>query len=236
MTSILAASFLGFASFAQTTSAASQSLYPAAVSSAASADGFVADGWSLEHRIDNDLNADGLNDLVLIVRRAREQAGSGDRSFDVMRRQILIAFRDKQSGRYRLEHEENALVPVRGSANVEDYLSGHNPLVARSNGFSVNLDLFMGAGGWETEQRAFQFEYRKGRFVLVAFDSLRTNRASGKTTGIKIDYLTGLAVTNSGNIQDDQIKEVSEKLAVQRLFNLEDIGPGFDFNPFPEKD
>jgi len=236
MTNILTALFLGFAIFAQTASVAAQSAYPVAASSAASAEGFVAGGWLLEHRINNDLNADGLNDLVLIVRQDREQAGTDGKSFDVMRRQILIAFRDKRSGRYRLVQQENALIPVRETVNVEDCLSGYNPLKPKPGGFSVDLELFMSAGGWETELRTFQFEHRNGQFVLVNFDSQRTHRSSGETTGIKVDYLTGLVVKNSGNVRDEEIREVSENLALPRLFNLEDIGPGFDFIPVPAND
>ncbi|MEO9875618.1 MAG: hypothetical protein ABJM26_17720 [Anderseniella sp.] len=236
MTSILVALFLVCAVFVQTAPAVSQSAYPVAVSSATNAEGFVAGGWLLEHRINNDLNADGLNDLVLIVRQTREQVGTDGKSFDVMRRLILIAFMDKQSGRYRLVQQENAFIPVRETVNVEDYLSGYNPLKPIPGGFSVDLELFMSAGGWEMELRTFQFEYRNGQFVLVNFDSQRTHRSSGETTGIKVDYLTGLVVKNSGNAQDDEIREASENLAVPRLFNLEDIGPGFDFIPVPAKD
>lgn len=228
--------FLVCAIFALPAVAISKSAYPGAVSSAASAEGFVTTGWSLEHRIKTDLNADGLKDLVLIVRQDHEQADADQKSFDIMGRQILIAFRDKRSGQFRLVHQDNAFIPARETGNVEDYLSAYGPLEPKPEGFSVNLELFMGAGGWETELRTFQFQYRNGHFALVNFDSQRTHRGSGKTTGIRIDYLTGLAVKSSGSIQDDEIKESSEKLAVPRLFNLGEIGPAFDFNPVSVKD
>ncbi|MEO1160705.1 MAG: hypothetical protein AAFW74_09665, partial [Pseudomonadota bacterium] len=205
MMKISATLFLCCAVFAQPAFTASKDAYPIAISSAADAEGFVAGGWSLEHRVENDVNADGLNDLVLIVRQHHDQADADEKSFDVMRRQILIAFRDKQSDQYRLVHQDNAFIPVRETANVEDYLSAYKPLEAKPAGFSVNLELFMGAGGWETELRTFQFEYRNGHFALVAFDSQRTNRSSGATTGVRMDYLAGLAVKNSGNIQDDEV-------------------------------
>ncbi|WP_337660199.1 hypothetical protein [Anderseniella sp. Alg231-50] len=228
--------FLCCAVFAQPAFAASGDAVPAAASSAAGAEGFVAAGWSLEHRIATDLNADGLNDLVMIVRQDHEDTDTDEKPFDAMRRQMLIAFRDKQSDQYRLVHQDNALIPARETVNVEDYLPSYKPLETKPAGFSINLELFMSAGGWETELRTFQFEYRNGHVALVAFDSQRTNRSSGKTNGVRIDYLAGLAVKSSGNIQDDPVKEVSERLAVSRLYNLQDIGPAFEFNPFPETD
>ena len=236
MTSALTALLLVCASLVQPVPAAAQGAYPDVAAAAEDADGFVATGWSLEHRVDNDLDEDGLQDLVLIVRQDHDPSLADGTSFDVMRRLILIAFRDKETGRYNLVHRETALIPVRESKNVEDYLSAFAPLEPKPGGFAISLERFMSAGGWETELRTFRFEYRKGRFSLVAFESQRTHRASGKTSGISVDYPAGLAVKNSGNIQDDETTETSEKLALPRFYRLEDVGPAFDFNPLPAQD
>lgn len=228
--------FLVCASLVQATAAVSQSVDPAVVNSDAGVEGFVADGWSLERQIDNDFNSDGLDDLLLIVRQNHKQkdqlqAEADSKSFDTMRRQILIAFKNKENDQYRLVHRNNVFIPARGTANVEDFLPNHMPLEPKPKGFLINLEWFMSAGGWEMELRSFQFEYRDGHFALVAFDSQRTNRGSGKTTGIKVNYLTGLAVKSSGNIQEDEVKEVTQRITIARLLNLADIGPAFDFDP-----
>lgn len=236
MTGALTALLLVCASLVQPVPAAAQGAYPNVVEVAENAEEFVATGWSLEHRVDNDLDADGLQDLVLIVREDHDPSLADGTSFDAMRRLILIAFRDKETGRYKLVHRETALIPMRESRNVEDYLSAYAPLEPKPKGFAINLESFMSAGGWETELRAFRFEYREGHFSLVAFESQRTHRASGRTSGISVDYTAGLAVKNSGNIQDDETNEISEKLALSRLYRLEDVGPAFDFNPMPVKD
>ncbi|MEM9471331.1 MAG: hypothetical protein AAGA00_05200 [Pseudomonadota bacterium] len=236
MTRALTASLLVCASLVQPAAAAAHGAHPNKTATAEIADGFVAAGWSLEHRLDTDLDADGLQDLVLIVRQDHDQSLADRSSFDVMRRSILIAFANKETGRYNLVQRETALIPVRESKNVEDYLSAYAPLEPKPKGFAINLERFMSAGGWETELRTFRFEYRDGRFSLVAFESQRTHRASGKTSGVSIDYTAGLAVKNSGNIQDDETTETLQKLTVSRLYRLEDVGPAFDFNPAPVKD
>ena len=223
--------FLVCAGLLQAPSAVAQSAATTIPASAESAEGFIAPGWSLEHRIDNDLDSDGLDDLVLIVRQNHDQASAQDKSFDVMRRRILIAFRHEETSRYRLVQQDTRLIPQRETVNVESYLPADGALEGVPKGFAINLELFMSAGGWETEMRTFRFEYRKGSFVLVAFDSQRTHRASGETTGLRLDFPAGLAVKSSGNIEDDETRVVTEKLNTSRVIRLQDIGPAFDFNP-----
>ena len=59
---------------------------------------------------------------------------------------------------------------------------------------------------------SYTFRYRDGRFELIGYDDNSTERNSGKTEGISINYLTGRAKHTSGTIDSDSVEVSWEAL------------------------
>ncbi|MGO4610652.1 hypothetical protein AB4142_30435, partial [Variovorax sp. 2RAF20] len=71
--------------------------YPAVPAHAATAEGFVPAGWTLEYRIEGDLDQDGRADLALVLRQQDprniiEHDGFGPSPYDSNPRILAIAF------------------------------------------------------------------------------------------------------------------------------------------------
>ncbi len=224
---------VGLAGLAQ---AISETAKPEITGSAADAKGFVPDGWRLEHTVRGDLNGDSSDDLAIVLRKphsppAETGESDADARFDPMQRVLVIALYDGGVGRYRLAHLDHAIIPDRFSGNAEDYLAGPDPLQISKGVLRLRLDVFLGAGGWETSSRTFNFRRQDEAFVLIGFDRTIIHRGTGKQEDLSINYLTGKAKLGEGSIEDDVLKVTWKKISRRAFLTIGDIGNGLEFDP-----
>ena len=231
----LAIAFMCMVGLAGQTQAISETAKPKITGSAADAKGFVPDAWRLEHTVRGDLNGDSSDDLAIVLRKpynppARTSKSDAGAPFDPMQRVLVIALHDSSNGRYRLAHQDHAIIPDRFSGNVEDYLAGPDPLEISKGVLRLRLDVFLSAGGWETSSRTFSFRLQDDKFVLIGFDRQIIHRGTGKQEELSINYLTGEAKLGEGSIEDDALKVTWKKISRRAFLTIGDIGNGLEFD------
>lgn len=209
--------------------------YPGLPKQAASAQGFVPQGWMLEAQASGDLNRDGVPDLAFVLRQndpknVISDPHLGQNPFNTNPRILVVAFRSGSSGEYLLQAENHTLIPRRENPSQEDPFEGG--IAIERGGLRVTLGLFMNAGGWEMFSATHTFQYRNSRFELIGYDRSSVHRASGETHDISANYLTGKIKLSVGNISNDNPTKVMWRILPQGARpTLDTMGDGLDFDP-----
>jgi hypothetical protein len=209
--------------------------YPELAAQGATAEAFAPAGWRIELRVAGDLNKDGIDDLALVIRQSDPanvltNTALGPPKLDTNPRILAVAF-GKARGGYDLALENHTLIPRTTEPNLDDYFAEGGGIAIKRGTLQVKLHLFASAGGWAAGNRTFTFRFQDGRFALIGYDSDMTQRNTGKTTRISVNYLTGKMKTTMGSIENDKTTARWRTLARQPLLTIDQIGDGMDFDP-----
>lgn len=212
--------------------------YPAIVEEAAEAKGFLPDGWLMERTREGDLDGDGRDDLVLVLKMDAavnriDNIGFGPNVFDTNPRILVVAFAGER-GVYRRVLADHTLVPRPYSPTLDDFLweDAGGGVEVNDGALHVSLHMWSSAGTWFTATTSFTFRYRSGCFRLVGYDQRRTHRASGEIEVVSMNYLTSRAWREHGSISDEGKPErIWSRMEKERLLCLEEVGNGLEFDP-----
>ena len=154
----------------------------------------VPKGWAKQWSAEGDLNADGLSDQVVILKRA-------DGSVDGPRR-LLITF-GKSDGTSSVAADTQTFLPV--VEDEKDPLADDNPLTIKNR----SLRVYVEGMGTDLTHETFTFRYQNSEFQLIGYDSVNQMRSSGDYDNKSINYSTGNVERTVGNI--GQSKDVVTK-------------------------
>jgi hypothetical protein len=199
---------------------------PAPPSRAANVADFVPTGWAIEQLHAADLNRDGREDALLLLRHKAAATGAGPGRSPP--RMIAVLLGD--SAGFVLSARNTKLIPQVDLASQEDPLAD-GEIAARPGGFDIKLGLLSGAGSYLSMVMRYQFAYQDGCFRLIGYDRLESHRATLDTHDLSINYLTGAVVRTTGNARTDANTVVSTTLAAPPHRCLEDLDDAADFAP-----
>ncbi|MCL1634150.1 hypothetical protein M2650_05825 [Luteimonas sp. SX5] len=208
--------------------------YPTLQDRATPEQGFVPKGWRLEYAKRGDLDADGRDDLLMVLRmqdpkNVLRNEGLGQDPFDTNPRILAAAF--AADGGYRLAFQNHTLIPRPDSSVMDDYLGGADALKIARGAFQVTLHAFASAGSWGMGSTTFTFRYQAGCFRLIGYDDDNIQRNTGETTDTSVNFITGKAIVRTGNIEHDKTKAKTHALGKRPLLCIDEVGDGFGFDP-----
>ena len=145
----------------------------------------IPDGWAMQWTTQGDLNADGIADHVLILKRSGE-TGDGPR-------RLLITF-GKSEGADAVAADTETFLPT--VENGADPLATDNPLSVKRGALQVYVEGTATAISHET----FTFRYQNSAFELIGYDASNQMRATGDFEETSINYSTRNFVRTVGNI------------------------------------
>ncbi len=208
--------------------------YPELSATAATPEGFVPGGWVLEQKLTGDLDKDGDADAVLLIRQndpanVVTHGGLGEDPLDTNPR--ILAAVVKEKGGYRLAASDHQFIARRVDPVMSDPLSETGGLSIDRGSLKADLYFFMSAGGSDTSVRTFRFRLTDGAFRLIGFEEALTNRMSGATQKVSINYLTGKAIIETGSIESDEVETTTRKLRKKPLLTMAEVGDGILFEP-----
>ena len=209
--------------------------YPRLPTQGASVDAFVPTGWALEQHDEGDLDKDGRDDVVMVLRMQSPanviaNDGLGAERFDTNPRLLAVLFAGE--GGYRLALQDHALIPRPDNPVMDDYLDGDDAVTVRRGAFTVSLRSWASAGSWYTSATTFTFRQQDGCFRLIGYDQTWLHRASGETGSTSLNFAAGKGVFEQGTMESDA-PLASKSVAIPRrpLPCLQDIGDGFAYDP-----
>lgn len=167
---------------------------PPLPSQAANLADFVPAGWSVEQRHAADLNRDGREDAVLLLRREAAATGPGQ----ALSPQRMLAVLLGDPAGFVLSARNTELIPQVHLAGQEDPLAD-GKITARTGGFDIKLGLLSGVGSYLSVVLRYWFDYQGGCFRLIGYDRRETHRATGREDDLRVDYLSGTVARTTGN-------------------------------------
>lgn len=187
-----------------------QAHYPKLPKYAATANGFVPHGWTLEIKKSGDLNRDGRPDLLLVLRENNPknliESYWGMSPLDTNPRILAVAF--AKNGGYILAMQNHTVIARHVEPNLSDVMESGEVSVVRGN-LRVTVGVFANAGSWMMGPTTYTFRYQHGSFELIGYDQSLIDRSSPNDIDeVSINYLTGRIKRTTG---DDNQKKVRWK-------------------------
>ena len=214
--------------------------YPALVKHAGSIEGFLPMEWRMELKQSGDLNGDGRDDVVLVLRALDPlniidtRGQGGPENYDTNPRILAVAFANAAGG-YDLALENHTLVARTTEPSAQDPL---DPDGIQAGGVEIKrgaLQVTLGYFGGNMGHMTYTFRFAKGRFGLIGYDSVDVERMSGKMEQVSVNYATRRMKHSIGKISDDAEKVTWTNLPVKPLLTIEQVGDGLEFRPPSKK-
>jgi hypothetical protein len=210
--------------------------YPALPKRGLSAQDFVPKGWKLETQTAGDLDKDGKNDLLLLLRmddakNVIKNERLGRDPFDTNPRILAVAFGSGMGKPYRLMLENHTLIARSSDPVLDDVLAETGGIAIERGTLNIALHLFSSAGSWTMGTTTYSFRHGKNGFELIGFDRSTIDRGDGSLQDISINYLTHKVKIGTGTIEDDEVKVEWRTLPKKPLLKIEEIGDGLEFEP-----
>ncbi|WP_193101066.1 hypothetical protein [Burkholderia sp. Z1] len=205
---------------------------PSIATLAAKPEGFVPKGWKLELQDKGDLNGDGRDDLVLVLRdtdpaNVIAHDGMCENPFDANPRILVVAFA-RPDGQYALALRNETLIPTRESPCLSDALEEGGVGISRGT-LRVTLSRFSSAGSWEMGSTTYTFRWQDRKFVLIGYDNSSVMRNTGDIRTLSVNYSTGKAKVSIGHTSEDGERTRWVKLRTQRRWTLDQVGDRAEF-------
>lgn len=210
--------------------------YPALVKHARSIEGFLPLQWRMELKQSGDLNGDGRDDVVLVLRAVdpgniidmREQGGP--ENYDTNPRILMVAFANAAGG-YDLAMENHTLIGRTTEPSAQDPL---DPNGVQAGGVAIKngtLQVTLGYFGGNMGHLTYTFRFQNAGFRLIGYDSIDVERSQGTFSQVSVNYVTRRMSRSVGKISDDGDKATWTKLPAKPLLTIEQVGDGLDFQP-----
>ncbi|MBV5327862.1 MAG: hypothetical protein JZU65_09515 [Chlorobium sp.] len=206
-------------------------VYPQLKAKASSPIGFVPEGWKLEKEYRDDLNGDGIMDLVVLLRKQRKPdlPKSSDTSefdsFDTKPRILAAAFGSSAEHGFTLVMQNHTLIPLHESPVMSDPFS---ELTLKRGVMKITLESWASMGSWYSSNITFTFRYRENCFKLIGYDRYELHRGSGREVETSINFQTGRKNVSSG-LADKKHRIKSSRFQRSPLSCIEKVGEGFAF-------
>jgi hypothetical protein len=228
--------YAGASGFAAAEPAIPPVSYPTLVKHARSIEGFLPMEWRMELKQSGDLNGDGRDDAVLVLRAIDPlnvidmRGQGGPENYDTNPRILMVAFANAAGG-YDLVLENHTLMGRTTEPSTQDPL---DPNGVQAGGVAIKngtLQVTLGYFGGNMGHLTYTFRFQKGGFKLIGYDSIDVERFKGTVSQVSVNYVTCRMSHSVEKISDDDDKATWTKLPAKPLLTIEQVGYGLDFQP-----
>ncbi|WP_128776410.1 hypothetical protein [Hansschlegelia zhihuaiae] len=208
---------------------------PTLAATASAVEGFAPAGWIVEAKATGDLDGDGRPDAAFVLHGTDPKlvidnsGGIGGDQIDTNPRILGVALATKDG--FRLAVQNATLIPRRTQPNIDDAFSPEDGLSISRGSVRVAISLFANAGGWGMSNIDFTFRLIDGTLRLIGYDRTDTQRNSGETETVSINYPSGRMSDAKGRIDDDKETKVWRKAPASQGPTVDQIGDGIEFDP-----
>jgi hypothetical protein len=208
---------------------------PTLPATASAVENFAPTGWTVEAKATGDLDGDGQPDAAFVLHGTdpklvlRNPSGIGGDEIDTNPRIFAVAV--AATSGFRLAAQNATLIPRRTQPNIDDAFSADGGLSVLRGSVRVKISLFANAGGWGMSNVAFTFRLKDGTLRLIGYDRTDTQRNTGETETVSINYLSGRMSDATGRIDDDKETKVWRKAPAPQGPTIDRIGDGIEFDP-----
>jgi hypothetical protein len=176
----------------------------------------VPKGWATQWSAGGDLNADGVPDQVIILKRAGNTVDGP--------RRLLIAF-GKADGTKSVFADTDTFLPI--VEDGRDPLANDNPITIKNKALRIYVEGTATSNSNET----FTFRYQNSEFQLIGYDSVNQERGTGDYENLSINYSTGNVEKTVGNIAESNDVVTKRRVPAGERPTLSSINLTEGFSP-----
>lgn len=176
----------------------------------------VPKGWATQWSAGGDLNADGVPDQVIILKRAGNTVDGP--------RRLLIVFGKADGTKSVVADTDTFLPTVQDGA---DPLANDNPITIKNKALRIYVEGTSTSNSNET----FTFRYQNSEFQLIGYDSVNQERGTGDYENLSINYSTGNVEKTVGNIAESNDVVTKTRLSIGDRPSLKSINLTEGFVP-----
>lgn len=198
---------------------------------AASAEGFVPRGWTLETEARGDLDGDGASDLAFVLvapdvpgARLRSNPYDDDPSSYANPRMLGIAFARPQGG-FRLALSNHGFLPPKWAPNG----LSQGWMLFEPGSVELGRRRLRVTFQYTRSHTTFTFRWQGGALRLTGFDTGGVE--AGCVHSLSVNFLTGRAKLIAQNIEDEDGPVHWRNLGRRPLLSIGRIGNGEEFDP-----
>ena len=179
----------------------------------------VPTGWEV-NKATGDLNKDGIDDLVLVVKPDfKENTMTRDDGYVYnFNTPILAIYFGTPDGSFKQWKEYPDVIPADGEGVSVDVILK----VTSRNTLSITTEVFHSMGSWSNEQYTYVYRFQNGDFYLIGKQTEEMKRNTGEIETVSENYLTWKrqVVIDNAFEQDFNKKETWTKLPKTKLKKL----------------
>lgn len=169
---------------------------------------FVPQGWEIYKKACGDLNADKMEDCVIVVNGKLEKFIQkndflGTDPFDTNPHILAVLLKDKDGYKLALQNNKIAAVAEGPTASYP-----FSEMGIKRGVLEIDFEHFMSAGGWGASNTTIKFKQINGEFQIIGADKREFMRNSGEGENRSYDFLTKKIKTVKGNMMDDNPRKV----------------------------
>lgn len=156
---------------------------------------FVPSGWKIEEQVTGDLNGDAVPDYALKLIEDKAAKTADDVAND-RERALVIVLKNREGKLTRASVADKLLQCATCGGAFYGMLEAPANVQIKRGVLIVNQD----HGSREVTELTYRFRYdaASGKFLLIGFDLLSRDRATGEDVSESTNYLTGVRVTKRG--------------------------------------
>lgn len=192
---------------------------------AATVEAFVPRGWTIEERIEGDLNRDAVADLALKL--VEELPANADKDNPPERNRALLILFQSSDGKLRRQALANkVLLCTRCGGAFFGAMETPSKVTIKDGVLIINQEY----GSRQVTQETFRFRYdaQSNRFPLIGTDIVTADRATGATISESTNLLTGVKLRSVTRVNEKTGQEAPVSNRRQRVSEkktyLEDVG------------
>lgn len=194
--------------------------------------GFVVPGWKMREQASQDLNGDGIIDIVFVLQDTDKKnivtipstdecnGGVGSAAVDSNPHLLVVAFGTPDGKGFHRVLANATFIPRVTQSDTEDPYAG---ISVKRGTFTVKLSYFMSFGS-DTSGANFTFRFQHNRFELIGYDGTSGSRTSGEIETTSADLLSGREKVSTGSISDDKLKATWKTIKNPKTPSIEEIG------------
>ena len=169
----------------------------------------VPPGYEMVNYANGDLNKDGHNDVVTIIRSLNEEniiKLDDDYSYNTNTPRLVIYF-GNPDGTYKEWNHYDNLLPA-----VEDVVSWDYAMnITEKGALIITVTSFRSAGGWSNDTYSHTYRFQNGDFYLIGADASSMQRNTLDITEYSWNFLSGKKQIKTSKLEDESDKPAKER-------------------------
>lgn len=191
----------------------------------------IPEGWKVLSEVQGDLNKDGEDDVVILIKKTDKQNIIKDelseKYLNTNPRGIMVFFKTKNNEYQLIEENKLDFIPVENDADdncLQDPLELGGLKIVK-NILHVELNYFYSCGTWLVTNITYKFRYQNGGFALIGFDHDEMHRGTGEIISNSFNFSTKKKELTTGANEFEPGNPVTQRsdFKIERLYQLKDI-------------